>query len=89
MDPLAEMSGLLLLDRPRQLMDRALGRSIPAGPDDPGIAGLRRHQPDARLPLARKTETLRATIRAFRDSGAEFVTLAEAAELLFQKPLKA
>ncbi len=27
-------------------------------------------------------------IRQFRETGAEFVTLAEAAELAFQKPLK-
>jgi len=38
MDPLAEMSGLLLLDRPRQLVDRVLGREIAATPDDPAVA---------------------------------------------------
>ncbi len=35
MDPLADMSGVLLLDRPRRLIDRALGRApAPAGPED-------------------------------------------------------
>lgn len=57
-------------------------------PDDPGLGSLRGHQPDAAVPLARKQETLAAVIRQFRETGAEFVTLAEAAELAFQKPLK-
>lgn len=57
-------------------------------PDDPGLDALAGHQPDAAVPLARKQETLSAVIRRFREFGAEFVTLAEAAELAFQKPLK-
>ena len=57
-------------------------------PDDPGIDALGRHQPDALVPLERKTAALRAVIRHFREEGAQFVTLAEAAELAFQKPLK-
>jgi hypothetical protein len=56
--------------------------------DDPGLGSLAGHQPDVSVPLARKQETLAAVIRRFRESGAEFVTLAEAAELAFQKPLK-
>lgn len=57
-------------------------------PGDPGLASLAGHQPDATLPLARKQETLSAVIREFREAGAEFVTLAQAADLAFQKPLK-
>jgi hypothetical protein len=56
--------------------------------DDPGLGVLAGHQPDVSVPLARKQETLAAVIRQFRESGAEFVTLAEAADLAFQKPLK-
>jgi len=37
MNPLADMSGVLLLDRPRALVDQALGRSTPA-PDGPAVA---------------------------------------------------
>ena len=37
MDPLAQMSGVLLLDRPRRLMDWALGRAAAEEPDDDGI----------------------------------------------------
>jgi len=61
MDPLAEMSGLLLLDRPRQLMDRALGRSAPAGPEDPGVAGppaLILHPEGGTGPVSTTTTTL-------------------------------
>jgi peptidoglycan-N-acetylglucosamine deacetylase len=57
-------------------------------PDDPGLGGLAGFQPDAAVPLDRKREALTAVIRHFRGAGAEFVTLAEAAELVFQKPLK-
>jgi len=40
MDPVAEISGLLLLDRPRQLLDRALGDAPPAEvPTDGVVAG--------------------------------------------------
>jgi hypothetical protein len=35
MDPLADISGVLLLDRPRQLIDRALGRYTPPQEDEP------------------------------------------------------
>lgn len=38
MDPLADMSGVLLLDRPRELVDRALGRAPVAAPEEPGEA---------------------------------------------------
>jgi lysophospholipase L1-like esterase len=39
MSPLAEMSDVLLIDRPRQLLDRALGRAPAAPePDDTGVA---------------------------------------------------
>ncbi len=39
MSPLAEMSGVLLLDRPRQFLDRALGQAPAAPePDDTGVA---------------------------------------------------
>jgi peptidoglycan/xylan/chitin deacetylase (PgdA/CDA1 family) len=58
-------------------------------PDDPGLAALGRRQADAVLPLERKSAALSAVLRHFRDAGAEFVTLAQAAELAFQKPLKA
>jgi len=37
MDPLAEMSDVLLLDRPRRLMDEALGRYTPPA-DEPAVA---------------------------------------------------
>jgi peptidoglycan-N-acetylglucosamine deacetylase len=59
------------------------------GPDDPGMATLAGHQPDAAVALDRKREVLTAVIRHFRDAGAEFVPLAEAVDLVFQKPLKA
>ncbi|MBP1631716.1 MAG: hypothetical protein H6Q11_4 [Acidobacteria bacterium] len=36
MDPLAEMSGVLLLDRPRQWLDQALGRETATPDPDPG-----------------------------------------------------
>ena len=40
MDPLADISGVLLFDRPRQLVDRALGRyEPPANEEEPGAAG--------------------------------------------------
>jgi hypothetical protein len=58
------------------------------GPDDPGMADLAGHQPDATLPLPRKRDSIQAMIDHFRGLEAEFVTLAEAAELAFQKPLK-
>lgn len=35
MDPLADISGVLLLDRPRQMMDRALGRYTPPAEEPP------------------------------------------------------
>jgi hypothetical protein len=57
-------------------------------PDDPGIGALRGHQPDASLSLARKLEALTAVVRHFRERGVEFVTLAQAVDLVFQKPLK-
>ena len=39
MDPLADISGVLLFDRPRQLVDRALGRYEPPAEEEPGTAG--------------------------------------------------
>jgi hypothetical protein len=38
MDPLAEVSGVLLLDRPRQMVDRALGRYTPPAEEAPVAA---------------------------------------------------
>jgi peptidoglycan/xylan/chitin deacetylase (PgdA/CDA1 family) len=43
------------------------------------LEALARHQRDLALPLARKLETLRATVRTLRSAGYRFVTLAEAA----------
>ena len=57
-------------------------------PDDPGMASLAGHQPDASVSLVRKLASISAVIRHFRDAGAEFVPLAEAVDLVFQKPLK-
>jgi len=56
-------------------------------PDDPGLGALAGHQPDATLPLTRKQDTLSAVIREFRQAGAEFVTLAQAADLAFREPI--
>ncbi|MFH1329194.1 MAG: DUF459 domain-containing protein, partial [Actinomycetota bacterium] len=65
MDPLAEMSGVLLLDRPRQLVDRALGRA-PAV-EQPGETGevaappVTILHPDGSGPAPTTTTTLPAT----------------------------
>jgi peptidoglycan-N-acetylglucosamine deacetylase len=44
------------------------------------LAELVAHQPDAKLPLARKLAALTATVELLRDKGSTFATLAEAAE---------
>jgi peptidoglycan-N-acetylglucosamine deacetylase len=44
------------------------------------LAALVAHQPDAKLPLARKLAALTATVELLRDKGSAFATLAEAAE---------
>jgi hypothetical protein len=44
------------------------------------LAVLAPHQPDARLPLARKLSALSATVELLREKGAAFATLAEAAD---------
>jgi peptidoglycan-N-acetylglucosamine deacetylase len=43
------------------------------------LAALAPHQPDARLPLARKLSALSATVELLREKGTAFATLAEAA----------
>ncbi len=55
------------------------------GPDDPGVGGLRGHQPDAAIPVFAKTATLDAVISRFRSKGARFATLREAAAVLFYR----
>lgn len=44
-----------------------------------GLEALRPHQPDVRVPVARKLDALRASVGVLRDAGYEFTTLAEAA----------
>lgn len=45
-----------------------------------GLGALEPHQPDVRVPLARKLASLRAAITRLREADYRFVTLAEAAE---------
>jgi peptidoglycan/xylan/chitin deacetylase (PgdA/CDA1 family) len=47
---------------------------------DDGLQALRPHQPDVRVPLGRKIESLRAAIETLRGAGYGFVTLGEVAE---------
>ena len=47
---------------------------------DDGLESLRAHQPDVRVPKARKLEALRAAIEELRRAGYSFVRLSEAAE---------
>ena len=56
------------------------------GPEDPGIADLQGHQPDASIPVFAKIATLEVTLHRFKAAGAEFLTLAEAAERFFPRP---
>jgi hypothetical protein len=49
------------------------------GPDE-GLDALATHQPDAKLPLARKLAALSATVELLREKGAVFTTLAESAD---------
>jgi hypothetical protein len=49
------------------------------GADD-GLGELASHQPDAKLPLARKLASLTATVELLREKGAAFALLAEAAD---------
>ncbi|HEY3818949.1 MAG TPA: polysaccharide deacetylase family protein [Polyangiaceae bacterium] len=44
-----------------------------------GLEALRPHQPDVRVPTARKLDALRAAVGELRGAGYEFTTLAEAA----------
>jgi hypothetical protein len=44
------------------------------------LAELALHQPDAKLPLARKLAALTATVELLREKGSAFATLSEAAE---------
>jgi peptidoglycan/xylan/chitin deacetylase (PgdA/CDA1 family) len=48
--------------------------------EDDGLAPLRPHQPDVRVPRARKLDALDAVVRVFRDAGYSFVTLRDAAK---------
>lgn len=45
-----------------------------------GLSALRPHQPDVRVPTARKLESLHAVLRVLKRAGYTFVTLREAAE---------
>jgi hypothetical protein len=47
-----------------------------------GLEPLRPHQPDVRVPVARKLETLQVVVQVLRGAGYSFVTLAEAAKAL-------
>ncbi len=47
---------------------------------DDGLEALRPHQPDVRVPVARKLETLHVVVEVLRGAGYSFVTLAEAAK---------
>ncbi len=49
---------------------------------DDGLQELARHQPDLKLPLARKLGALSAVVDVFRTAGYAFVTMAEAAASL-------
>jgi len=49
---------------------------------DPGMGDLLEHQPDAKIPLSRKTECFRAAITALTRRGARAVTCETAAALL-------
>ncbi|MEM9071272.1 MAG: polysaccharide deacetylase family protein [Myxococcota bacterium] len=53
-----------------------------ADADEDGLQALRPHQPDLRRSAAFKEASLRAAVRRLRASGYEFVTLADAAEVL-------
>jgi len=44
-----------------------------------GLEALRPHQPDVRVPTARKLDALRATVRELRGAGYEFTTLEQVA----------
>lgn len=46
-----------------------------------GLRALSAHQPDLRVPVSRKAESLRAVVEVLRGEGYEFVTLHEAATL--------
>ncbi len=48
--------------------------------EDDGLAPLRPHQPDVRVPCARKLEALHSVVEVLRDAGYSFVTLREAAK---------
>jgi peptidoglycan/xylan/chitin deacetylase (PgdA/CDA1 family) len=48
--------------------------------EDDGLAPLRPHQPDVRVPRARKLDALETVVRVFREAGYSFVTLREAAK---------
>jgi peptidoglycan/xylan/chitin deacetylase (PgdA/CDA1 family) len=47
--------------------------------EEDGLGPLRPHQPDVRVPRARKLEALGAVVEVLRDAGYSFVTLREAA----------
>jgi hypothetical protein len=46
-----------------------------------GLEGLEGHQPDVRITVERKLETLQGVIEELRDAGYKFVTLGEAARV--------
>jgi len=46
---------------------------------DDGLRGLAEHQPDLRVPVGRKSASLRAVVETLRDGGYEFVALRDAA----------
>jgi peptidoglycan-N-acetylglucosamine deacetylase len=48
--------------------------------EDDGLAALRPHQPDVRVPRARKLEALHTVVQVLREAGYSFVTLREAAK---------
>jgi hypothetical protein len=48
--------------------------------EDDGLGALRPHQPDVRVPRARKLDALAAVVEVLRDAGYAFVTLREAAK---------
>jgi hypothetical protein len=47
-----------------------------------GLADLSKHQPDLKIPRARKLDALKAALETLRGAGYRFVTLTQAVETL-------
>ena len=54
-----------------------------ADADGDGMSGLKAHQPDLRIPLAKRLAALERAAKTLLDAGAQSMTLIEAAERLF------